>query len=188
MPLKHTEEEVKFRSERMVWMRLGGATLKEIGAEFDLTRERVRQILKPLAETIPELQTPKPAIDKVKVKGFKVTFHRWLAWVGYKHCWGCKTMRDMCDFSPNTQICRECNAKRTNANYHNNPNVREYYKRWQKENSELARSYRERFRAKHAEKIRERERQYHAANRDKICARMRERYARKKAERLQETA
>jgi hypothetical protein len=76
---------------------------------------------------MPESQTPKTVV--YKVKNFKVTFYRWLAWIGCKYCWRCRTVKSACDFSPLGPLCRKCNAERHAETCRNSQTIRENQER-----------------------------------------------------------
>lgn len=190
------------RSKKVLFDRLSGKTLEDIGQRIGVTRERTRQITN-TAIASQDLAVAREEIDaemervcgrdensagRVKkraalkhygtrknlVKAMEKTFNRdavisllteanpdlhleplddveICAYIheeynikrygSYLRCPSCDSIKVSTEFLPSavkrtsyTQYCRKCNTKRASYNYHNNPNVKQYFIDLQRDN------------------------------------------------------
>lgn len=105
------------RSKRIVSMFNEGKTLDHIGREFNLTRERIRQICNRLGCKPRQKQAAERAAGRKAAERFRVDFarsmkrHLWAA--GFRRCFQCKIWQP---YNGNSKqpghICRKCNSDR----------------------------------------------------------------------------
>ncbi len=115
------------RSTRMIELRQQGKTLKEIGDEFGVTRESVRQVIK--KHNGCAMPNPR-SLDRDKIKqenrfriGFAKSMKSHLFLLGIIHCWGCEKWTS--DHAPLSRYsCRKCNTDRQFERFGTRPDLR----------------------------------------------------------------
>jgi hypothetical protein len=94
------------RVSEMKRLRLAGLTLEEIGNQFGVSREWVRQLIDSMPPPFRPTQKFRQRLTK--------TLKRWLWDAGYRRCYCCKLWKaDM-----QRKTCRECERQRANRRYH----------------------------------------------------------------------
>lgn len=156
------------RLEDIKAMRLNLETLDSIGQKYNLTRERVRQILysgtKDDREFHAALQDARAkrrarALAKKPIPHFRTTMLAWLHRAGYQYCFVCITVKCETDFSPSFQgrngvLCRRCNTDRHMERY-NDPdsNTRAYDAWYRKTHPEVQKRATTRYQEKHHDRL-----------------------------------
>lgn len=109
------------RVQGMLDLRSSGKTLLEIGEQYSISRERVRQLIgnnsKPPKPDVPWPDCP------IKMAAFRSHFHRrmkvWLWSIGVRRCVTCKTWDS--SVTQASRKCRECRRLYSRERYHKDP-------------------------------------------------------------------
>lgn len=148
---KSSPEALERRETIGILLRDNTLTLGAIAKQVGITRERVRQIQH---RHFPEHSRPRgcPRKGPPRWRSIKRDLLRIIRSSGAQWCAACCQAKPLDQFSPASQKggrrCRKCNTLRGRRNYQENPNTREYCRRYRQAHRAEIREYQQTWRDK----------------------------------------